>query len=216
MKNIRWALSYIFMSMAAIGFALYVTSALVGRSYAQGTPHVDAPPSAAPLPPPAAAATAKAPTEQLPSSLLEESKPMEQTAIQNTSDDFVFDSTGLRDPFKPFKTIKAPDPRSGTATSNKVVTEILDPLQNLEVETLELVAILWDVKNPRALVKTKLGSTFTLKRDTKVGRNNGVVAGIREGEVIILETVEEEGRPFKQYKTIKMATVESKINKVSN
>ena len=204
MKTLRWALSYLSISVAAIGIALYLASALMARSHAQSSPPPTKPPESTPIP------TAAPP--QVPAELLEESAPVQQTGIQQSTDEFVFDPTGLRDPFKPYKAVKPPD-KGGTR--EKTLTDSFDPLQNLEIETLELVAVLWDVKTPRALVKTKTGSTYTLKRDTKIGRNNGIVAGIREGEVIILEVTEEDGRPFKQYKTIKMTKVDSKINKVT-
>lgn len=208
MRSLRWAVSYIFMSGIAIGLALYLTSAVMTRSQAQ-TPDASAPPVEAM---PAQVAPSAPEINQVPNALLDESAPLQQTAVSTNPDDFVFDPTGMRDPFKPYKAVKPPEKTIGTR--EKGVSESIDPLQNLDIETLELVAVLWDVKNPRALVKTKSGNTYTIKRDTKIGRNNGVVAGIREGEVIILEVTEEDGRPFKQYKTIKMATIDSKINKV--
>lgn len=202
MKTLRWTFSYLFMSMAAISLALYLTSAVMSRSHAQNPKPLDS--SAVPVQP------SVNPNASVPEKLLDESAPIEQSAISTTSDDFVFDPTGLRDPFKPYKAVKPPD-KNGLREKN--VSDSFDPLQNLDIDALELVAVLWDVKNPRALVKTKGGNTYTIKRDSKIGRNNGIVAGIREGEVIILEVTEEDGRPFKQYKTIKMATAISKINK---
>ncbi len=213
MRLLRWALSYIVMSGIAIGLAFYLTSAVMSRSQAQ-TPEASAPPEVAPPAqlPPAEPTPAAPEINQVPNALLDEAAPVQQTAVSTNPDDFVFDPTGMRDPFKPYKAVKPPE--KGLGFREKSVSESIDPLQNLDIETLELVAVLWDVKNPRALVKTKSGNTYTIKRDTKIGRNNGVVAGIREGEVIILEVTEEDGRPFKQYKTIKMATIDSKINKV--
>ncbi len=205
MKNLRWALSYIFMSMVAISLALYLTSALMSRSHAQSSKPPE--PSVAPAPLPSQPPADSKPS--VPGALLDEAAPIQQSAISTSTEDFVFDPTVLRDPFKPYKAVKPPD-KNGL----KGLSDSFDPLQNLDIEALELVAVLWDVKNPRALVKTKGGNTYTIKRDSKIGRNGGVVAGIREGEVIILEVAEEDGRPFKQYKTIKMATVTSKINKI--
>ncbi len=199
MKTLRWAFSYVFMSAIAISAALYLTSALMSRSQAQETKPVESP-------------TVRAATtqQQPPGALLDEAAPIQQSAVPTNNDDFIFDPTGMRDPFKPYKAVKPPD-KNGVR--EKSLSDSFDPLQNLDIDTLELVAVLWDVRNPRALVKTKGGNTYTIKRDSKIGRNNGTVAGIREGEVIILEVTEEDGRPFKTYKTIKMATAISKINK---
>jgi type IV pilus assembly protein PilP len=230
-RILRWALSYILMSVSAVAVAFYLTSALMSRSHAQsptsappqaqpqnqqqprggspgtspssppGNPATNPPPpSQAPGQPPAAGGPA---TGAVPEALLEESAPVQQTAIQVNPEDFVFDPTGIRDPFKPYKAVKPPEHNG--AIANVTPTENLDPLQSVDIEMVELVAVLWDVKNPRALIRTKGGTTYTIKRDTKIGRNNGVVAGIREGEVIVLESFEEDGRPFKQYTSIKMA-----------
>lgn len=160
---------------------------------------------------------AQVPTELLQKEPSEPSKSasdpaVQQTAIEAPENDFVFDPTGLRDPFKPYKTfVRKPQPVLSEADRLTRKKEIeLSELQSLDLSTVQLVAVVWDTASPRAMIRTRGGSLHTLRRNTKVGRNNGVVAAIREGEVVILESIEEDQRVFKQYVTLKMKNRELK------
>lgn len=126
------------------------------------------------------------------------------TAVSN--EEYVYDPTGRRDPFKPYRVIRTDTP----APSQRVASpgDNLEPLQRLELESLSIVGILWDVRQPRALVKDVNGNLHTLVRNTKVGRNNGYVAAIREGEIVVIETVEEEGRAIKRTKVLELKRAE--------
>ncbi|QDK36844.1 pilus assembly protein PilP [Bdellovibrio sp. NC01] len=106
-------------------------------------------------------------------------------------DEYIYDPTGKRDPFKPFKVLRP------IAKNEK--TEIpLEPLQRFEVDRLQIVGILWDVKTPRAMVRDPDGAVYTVTKNSKIGRNEGFVAAIREGEIVVVETKYEEGKPVKE------------------
>jgi Tfp pilus assembly protein PilP len=108
----------------------------------------------------------------------------------------------IRDPFKPFR-----DFRPQADTGPKEVS--VDPLQNIDLNSVTVLAILWDVSKPRALIKSG-DKLFTIVKDAKIGRNGGVVAGIREGEVVVSESYEEDGKIFRNYISLKMAELKKK------
>lgn len=134
-----------------------------------------APEPPAPEPPPAAPAPEAAPP------------PVSGTAVP--PEEYVYDGAGRRDPFKPYRTIRT----QPTAASAPKPEEMLEPLQRYDLEQITVLAILWDVSQPRALVKDGDGKTHTLVKNTKIGRSNGYVAAIREGEIVVIESVDEEG-----------------------
>lgn len=78
----------------------------------------------------------------------------------------------------------------------------LSGLEGYDLDSFKLTTILWDIKHPKALVKAANNETYVLEQGTKIGRSNGYVAKIREGEVIVIESTYpngEDGR--KLYKT---------------
>jgi type IV pilus assembly protein PilP len=119
----------------------------------------------------------------------------------SSNDDYVYDPTGRRDPFKPYRVL-IPSLEKG----NKPTTDLdsLEPLQRWDVDRLQVVGILWDVNKPRAMLKDPDGFVYTVFKNTKVGRNNGYVASIREGEVIVIQTVEDEGTSSKETKVLQL------------
>lgn len=158
------------------------------------------PPPAAATPPPAASApAAKAPSAPPPTEAASPAPPPPPTetappaALSSTAlapEEYVYDPTGRRDPFKPFRAIRTND---GPASKAENKEPDLEPLQNFDLEQLNVIGILWDVRQPKALVMDSTGKVHTLVKNTKLGRNNGYVAAIREGEVVVVETVDEEG-----------------------
>ena len=47
---------------------------------------------------------------------------------------------------------------------------------------------MWDVKNPKAMFIDPNNTVHVIGVDERIGRNNGYVAVIREGEVVVVET----------------------------
>ena len=70
-------------------------------------------------------------------------------------DNFIYDPAGLRDPFKPFKDFVEKLESATKKNLSKTQLDLIDPLQRLDVETLNVVAAIWDVKQPRAIVKER-------------------------------------------------------------
>ena len=78
----------------------------------------------------------------------------------------------------------------------------LSGLEGYDVDTFKLTTILWNIKHPKALVRSVNKEEYLLEEGTKIGRNSGYVAKIREGEVIIVEPTFPNGqRGQKLYRT---------------
>lgn len=88
---------------------------------------------------------------------------------------FRYESLGLVDPFEPI----IGKQEGGTAVS---------PLEQYSLDQLKLVAIIWGVPEPRAMVEDPQGKGYIIKKGTKIGKNQGVVIKILDNEVVVLET----------------------------
>jgi Tfp pilus assembly protein PilP len=83
-----------------------------------------------------------------------------------------------RDPFRPAtlrkKTVARP-------------RENLSPLERFELSQLKIVGIVWDMKEPRAMVEDSTGLGYTIKVGAPIGANDGVVRAIHRNEIIVEE-----------------------------
>lgn len=220
MKSVRWIVSYILVASLGLWLAFAVSMKFMAPAQSQEAPsngdlpaefmkEVEAtqvPPAgsgAVPAPPPS---TATPPTEamtpppenvpaQIPAPPVEMPVGDAVTApVQEfvPRDSYVYDPTGKRDPFKIFKAFRPVAPDSAARQ------EILEPLQRWDLDRLQVVGILWDVRTPRAMIRDPDGAVFVVTKNSKIGRSEGFVAAIREGEVVVMETKYDEGKAFKE------------------
>lgn len=114
--------------------------------------------------------------------------------LEGFFEDINYSPTDKRDPFLPYLTM----------TKIKVVNATpdspLEPLQQFALDQLKIIGIIWDVGKPKALVSDPAGKSYIVTENTKVGRDFGYVAAIREGEVIVVEQVQD-GQGNKSYQT---------------
>jgi type IV pilus assembly protein PilP len=87
-----------------------------------------------------------------------------------------------RDPFRPM-TLKS----NGPSRSR----ENLSPLERFDIGQLRIVGIVWDVKEPRAIIEDSAGLGYTVKVGTPIGSNDGRVKVIRRDQIIIEEVYED-------------------------
>ena len=85
-----------------------------------------------------------------------------------------------RDPFRP-TTLRS---RVDNRTRKR---ENLSPLERLELSQLKLVGIVWDVKDPRAMVEDSGGLGYVIKIGTPIGNNDGKVKAIHQNQVVVEE-----------------------------
>jgi type IV pilus assembly protein PilP len=86
---------------------------------------------------------------------------------------------GKRDPFRPF-TLNV---RSGSARRR----ENLSPLERYELGQLKLVGVIWDVKEPNAMVEDARGLGYRVKVGTPIGSNDGKVKTILQDGIVVEE-----------------------------
>lgn len=112
-------------------------------------------------------------------------------------DPFDYDARGRRDPFAQSSGDKA--------VARGPVHGPLLPLQRFELNQLRVMAILWDVHRPQAMVKDPSGNIYIVTPNSKIGPHNGYVATIREGEIVVIETQELDGRLVSTAQVVKIA-----------
>jgi len=65
--------------------------------------------------------------------------------------------------------------------------ENLSPLERLDLGQLKIVGIVWDIKEPRAMVEDTSGLGYTVKVGTPIGSNDGKVKASHRNQIIIEE-----------------------------
>jgi type IV pilus assembly protein PilP len=127
------------------------------------------PPRPAPAAPaaPAAAATVPAPAAA-------------DAPKKTEAPEWSYSSVGKRDPFRSFLT----ELEKGAAS---LATRCATPLGKFELEQLKLVAVVTGLEDPVAMVEAPSGVGYSVRRGACVGKNGGVVAAVRSGEVVVSE-----------------------------
>ena len=121
-------------------------------------------------------------------------------------DSFVYDLTDKRDLFEPILP-KAPPPPPKVMPVNIYAKEgdhTLEPLESFDINQLKVVAIVWETKNPKALIVDPTGNSHYVKLKSRIGKKNGFVVAIREGEVVAVEYVEENGQYSKVFRVMEL------------
>ena len=91
-----------------------------------------------------------------------------------------YSSVGKRDPFKSFLGDLG-------ASVGAVTTRCNTPLGRFELDQLRLVAVITGLADPLAMVEAPTGVGYSVRKGACIGKNGGVVATIRTGEVVVTE-----------------------------
>jgi len=83
-----------------------------------------------------------------------------------------------RDPFRPM-TLRT--------RINSRPRENLSPLERLDLSQLKVVGIVWDIKEPRAMVEDNTGLGYVVKVGTPMGNNDGTVKAIHRNQIVVEE-----------------------------
>lgn len=117
-------------------------------------------------------------------------------ALADIIEDYEYLGGDKRDPFLPYE-----------GASSAVVNEPSFPLQKFDLDQLKVVGVIWKVKNPKALILDPTGKSHFVSVNARIGRNNGYIAKIREGEVVVVESFSDpDGRVSYQTRMIKLKT----------
>jgi Tfp pilus assembly protein PilP len=87
-----------------------------------------------------------------------------------------------RDPFRPM---------TMRTRVNSRPRENLSPLERFDLGQLKIVGIVWDIREPRAMIEDAAGLGYVVKIGTPIGSNDGKVKAIRRDHVIVEEISED-------------------------
>lgn len=229
MKKILALLAYIAAAGGGLGAAYFVTSSLIKPAYSQapdanlsvpgeeknlppppppsvpdippgpeaGNISMDGPEPVGPTPVDVNSEAVNAPTaipvaETPMRELTPAEQRLEKLGIKFDSMAYIYDPSGKRDPFRPLPAIR------GMTLGGQPV----EPLEKFDLEQLKLVGILWDTKKPKAMVKDPTGKVHMVYPNTKMGKRNGYIRLIREGEVVVIESIVDEDKTVKNAKVL--------------
>lgn len=145
-----------------------------------------------PMPPVGKKAPAPAPTAgPLPS--LGESK-----AAPASIEKYVYDPKGKPDPFKPLIVEKT---EAASAQSKPLSIEAglesATPLERMDLAQLRLVAVVWNISDPKGMVEDSTGKGYILSIGTPIGKNKGKVTQIISSGIVVTERFEDSAGKFK-------------------
>jgi Tfp pilus assembly protein PilP len=108
---------------------------------------------------------------------------------------YSYNPQGKRNPFQPLVVEKPSGPPSKkkveqAAKREKEKEVPATPLERLDLSALKLVAVVWNIPHPRAMVEDSTGKGYILSLGTRIGKNQGQVTQITSAGVIITEKVE--------------------------
>jgi type IV pilus assembly protein PilP len=126
-----------------------------------------------PAPAPAAAAPATPAASAVVPAAAEAAKPQEP--------DWSYSSVGKRDPFRSFFV-------EFEKSAGGIATRCATPLGRYELEQMKLVAVITGLEDPVAMVEAPTGVGYAVRRGACIGKNGGVVAAVRSGELVVAET----------------------------
>jgi type IV pilus assembly protein PilP len=126
----------------------------------------------APAPPPAEPQKVAAPAPPV------EASPSAPEAAAPPPPKYVYNPSGRRDPFEPLTMV-----RKSVAREDVPLT----PLQTYDLGQLRLIGVIVGKGEPRAMVSAPDGKSYILKKGIKIGKNDGVVVGIKPEAVLVEE-----------------------------
>lgn len=123
-------------------------------------------------------------TASLPVKRRQEVKPPSLDALAPKGDEesYHYDASMRRDPFKP---LLAPTPPTAMIVEDQ---PNCPPLQDFELASLKLIAIVWGDLGRKAMLKAPNGRGYSVTEQMLVGRNCGRVQRIDSKTVVIEET----------------------------
>jgi type IV pilus assembly protein PilP len=102
--------------------------------------------------------------------------PAEQSGFTAVAASYTYDKKGKRDPFEPYR------------HNRGLNSDTAGPLMAYELEQLQVVAVVWNTGNPRAIVADPRGETHVVREGTPIGKNDGLVIHIGDNIVLVKET----------------------------
>lgn len=184
-EDVYQLVSYAAVSVLAVGAAFLVSLKFYGPARAQTAATPAADPNATK---PAAAEEHEPLTTAQASSGISE--------LEGFLEPFIYDIVNRRDPFQAYAEY-VPVEESGPSRP-------ISPAQRFDLEQLQLIGIMWDIKDPKAMFVDPEKEVLVLGRDESIGNRNGYIAAIREGEVVVVEAVRKRGDIIYRTRVLRM------------
>ncbi len=175
--------AYVAVSVLSVGAAFLISLKFFTPAQAQ---------DAAAPPPPGAPPAAEVPTQ--PMTTAQASSGISE--LEGFLEPFIYDIVNRRDPFQAYAEY-VPVEDSGPSRP-------ISPAQRFELEQLQLIGIMWDIKDPKAMFVDPEKEVLVLGRDESIGNRNGYIAAIREGEVVVVEAVRKRGDIIYRTRVLRM------------
>lgn len=120
----------------------------------------------------------------------------EAPVAASTGSEYSYNPIGKRDPFRSFTSIEVVRPDRIVASE----------LQNWELDQLRLVAILWGIDDPVAMVEDPKGKGHIIQHGDLIGKKWGRVTQIKSDEVVVTEEFRDpiENRPITNEYSMKL------------
>lgn len=106
------------------------------------------------------------------------------TDFQTFLEPFIYDPKNRKDPFKPYVEVEP-------VYQGELQGPLL-PLQRFDLNEIRLVGIIFEVREPKAMFLDPTNTVHIIGKNERIGRNNGYIAVIREGEVVVVEATRKE------------------------
>jgi len=106
---------------------------------------------------------------------------------------YTYNPKGKPNPFKPLIVERPEVPPKKVA---EVVWEPGTPLERMELKQLKLVAIVWNIREPKAMVEDGAGKGYILVNGTPIGKKKGRVTQISSAGVVVSEKHETSAGKF--------------------
>lgn len=90
---------------------------------------------------------------------------------------------GERDPFAPPKYIRDLE----LIRPEDLVDNKMEAIRRWPLSDYKLQGIIWDVKNPKAIIVDKFKTLHLLKKNYRIGHREGIISEIHESEIIVLQ-----------------------------
>lgn len=90
---------------------------------------------------------------------------------------------GERDPFAPPKYIK----EKLLVKPEEVIDSQMEAIRRWPLSDYRLKGVIWDVKNPKAMIVDKVNTLHLLKKNYRIGNHEGIISQINESEIIVVQ-----------------------------
>jgi len=148
-------------------------------------------PTKVPMPPVGKKATPAAPAQAV------SPAPVEVKTVPPVITAYTYDPKGKPDPFKPLVVERTETASGKPKQAGEFISEGATPLERMDLAQLKLVALVWNIPQPKGMVEDAIGNGYILSIGTPIGKNKGKITRITSTAVVISEKYEASAGKFK-------------------